>query len=64
MKMNGEIALDELSNELGLESDRVRRLSTEAITDEISTFGLNQGSRRLLMKVISLWLTLHLLVEP
>jgi hypothetical protein len=38
MKINGAIALDELSNELGLESDRVRRLSTEAITDEISTF--------------------------
>ena len=43
MKMNGEIALDELSNELGLESDRVRRLSTEAITDEISTFWTESG---------------------
>jgi hypothetical protein len=38
VKINGEIALDELSNELGLETDRVRRLSTEAITDEISIF--------------------------
>lgn len=38
LKINGEIALDELSNELGLEADHVRRLSTEAITDEISIF--------------------------
>lgn len=38
MKINGETALDELSNELGFESDRVRRLSTEIITDEIAIF--------------------------
>ena len=43
MKINGEIALDELSNELGLESDRVRRLATEAITDEISIFWTESG---------------------
>ena len=43
MKINGEVALDELSNELGLESDRVRRLSTEAITDEISIFWTESG---------------------
>jgi hypothetical protein len=43
MKMNGEIALDELSNELGLESDRVRRLTTEAITDEIAIFWTESG---------------------
>jgi hypothetical protein len=43
MKINGEIALDDLSNELGLESDRVRRLATEAITDEISIFWTESG---------------------
>jgi len=43
MKINGDVALDELSNELGLESDRVRRLSTEAITDEISIFWTESG---------------------
>jgi hypothetical protein len=38
MKINGELARDRLSNELGFEADRARELSSGAIIDEIAIF--------------------------
>lgn len=38
MRISGEVARDQLSNGLGFEADRARRLPLAAITDEISIF--------------------------